>query len=197
MSVYSNCTFWDFKKQVSEKLGLVPKYLKIEKGGKVIKDTENGRTLGELGFQTNEYIIAEKNDVKEVIPQAELIINGKLNEKALKIFNEWFDMYSNEEGRMTRETCSLFIRGCTGEPATVNDERITGLFNMYDRNKDGYIEREEFLEFYETSCKTKPGTVRENMAKHNIRADLKKLSEIKEEETFATKDMPRLKISQN
>lgn len=50
MSVYSNCTFWDFKNQVSEKLGLSPKYLRLEKNGKAIKDTENGKTLGELGF---------------------------------------------------------------------------------------------------------------------------------------------------
>lgn len=87
---------------------------------------------------------------------------------------------------MTRETCALFIKGCTGEPATASDERITGLFTLYDRNKDGFIEREEFLEFYESACRTKPNTVRENMAKHNIRADLKKLSEVKDQETFAS-----------
>ena len=50
MSVYSNCTFWDFKNQVSEKLGLSPKYLRLEKNGKAIKDTENGKTLAEIGF---------------------------------------------------------------------------------------------------------------------------------------------------
>ncbi len=50
MSVYSNCTFWDFKNQVSEKLGLSPKYLRLEKNGKAIKDTENWKTLAEIGF---------------------------------------------------------------------------------------------------------------------------------------------------
>jgi len=30
---------------------------------------------------------------------------------------------------------------------------------------------------------------------HNIRNDLKKLSEVREEESFFTQDMPRLKIS--
>ena len=32
---------------------------------------------------------------------------------------------------------------------------------------------------------------------HNIRSDLKKLSEIHEESSFETKDMPRFKISEN
>lgn len=55
MSIYSNTTFWDFKRQVAEKLGLTPKYLKLQRAnGKAIKDTEHGRTLGELGFATNE-----------------------------------------------------------------------------------------------------------------------------------------------
>jgi hypothetical protein len=51
MSIYANATVWEFKKLVSEKLGLAPKYLKLENGsGQVIKDTENGRTLGQLGI---------------------------------------------------------------------------------------------------------------------------------------------------
>jgi hypothetical protein len=29
ISIYSNATFWDFKKKVAEKLGLAPKYLKL------------------------------------------------------------------------------------------------------------------------------------------------------------------------
>ena len=169
---------------MSEKLGLAPKYLKISKNSNVIKDTENGITLGELGFATGENLIAEKNEIKEVVPTADLIVNGKLSDKAFKIFNEWFDMYSNEDGQMTKETCALFIKGCTGEPATPNDDRIAGLFKQYDGNQDGFIERHEFLAFYEFSAKSKPSTVRENLAKHNIRPDLKKLSEIKEEESF-------------
>lgn len=55
ISIYSNTTFWDFKRQVAEKLGLAPKYLKLQRfSGKAIKDTENGRTLAELGFSSTE-----------------------------------------------------------------------------------------------------------------------------------------------
>lgn len=120
MSLYSNTTFWEFKRQVAERLGLAPKYLKLTmnlKGdSRVIKDTEHGNTLGELGFQTNELLTAEKLQIVEEVPNAPLIgPDGKLTEKAAKIFNEWFDLYSDENGRMTKETCALFIKGCTGE----------------------------------------------------------------------------------
>jgi len=51
MSIYSNTTIWEFKKYLASKLDLAPKYLKIEKGlNRVIKDSENGKTLGEIGF---------------------------------------------------------------------------------------------------------------------------------------------------
>ena len=79
---------------------------------------------------------------------------------------------------MTKETCALFIKGCTGETPSVTDDRVVNLFKAHDSNNDGRIEREEFLGFYENASRTKVDTVRENMRAHNIRADLKKLSEI-------------------
>ena len=79
---------------------------------------------------------------------------------------------------MSKVTCALFIKGCTGEHPSVNDERIQSMFKQYDVNNDGRIERQEFLQFYETAARNKPDTVRENLRAHNIRNDLKKLSEI-------------------
>jgi hypothetical protein len=49
---------------------------------------------------------------------------------------------------------------------------------LYDHNNDDLIEREDFMNFYETSSRGKAETVRENLKAHNIRNDLKKLSEI-------------------
>ena len=62
---------------------------------------------------------------------------------------------------MTKETCTLFIKGCTGELPTVNDDRVLNLFKTYDTNNDGRIEREEFLGFYENASRNKGETVRE------------------------------------
>mmetsp|Transcript_44247 Transcript_44247/g.32237 ORF Transcript_44247/g.32237 Transcript_44247/m.32237 type:complete len:96 (-) Transcript_44247:78-365(-) len=95
-------------------------------------------------------------------------------------------MYSNDDGFMTPETCVYFIKGCTGDLPPVNDDRITGLFEKYDADKDGKLEEKDFLRFYTLSCRDKPETVRENLKNHNIRNDLKKLSEVIEETTFKT-----------
>ena len=46
---------------------------------------------------------------------------------------------------MTKETCALFIKGCTGEHPSVTDERIVSMFKVYDTNNDDKIEREQFL----------------------------------------------------
>ena len=182
MSIYSNATVWQFKKEVAKQLELAPKYLKLELAqgeGRVIKDIENGKTLGELGIKNDEVITAYKIHIEEEVADAPLRTpDGKLSEKASQIFNEWFDMYSDEQGAMTKETCALFIKGCTGEHPSVNDERIQSMFKQFDVNNDERIERKEFMTFYETACKNKPDTVRENMKAHNIRNDLKKLSEI-------------------
>mmetsp|Transcript_44056 Transcript_44056/g.42664 ORF Transcript_44056/g.42664 Transcript_44056/m.42664 type:complete len:94 (+) Transcript_44056:3518-3799(+) len=93
-------------------------------------------------------------------------------------------MYSDENDQMTKDTCILFIKGCTGEVPPATDDRVVNLFKAYDKNNDGKIERSDFLGFYENSCKTKPETVRENFRAHNIREDFKKLSEIQEESSF-------------
>ena len=202
ISIYSNATVWDFKKQVALALDLAPKYLKLERvfgysSYSTIKENENGKTLAQLGLQSGETLTAYKLQVEEEVVNAPLTgPDGQLTEKAKEIFNEWFDMYS-DNGKMTKETCSLFIKGCTGEQPSPNDDRIGTLFKMYDSNNDGFIEREEFLLFYQISSKNKPETVRENLRSHNIRNDLKKLSEVTEESTFQTEDMPRYRISRN
>jgi hypothetical protein len=136
--------------------------------------------------------------IEEEVANAPILTpDNKLTERAKEIFCEWFVMYSDDQGGMTKDTCVLFIKGCTGETPSATDDRIQNLFKAYDLNNDGRIEREEFLTFYENSAKQKVETVRENMKAHNIRADLKKLSEIQEESSYSKEDMPRYKIAKN
>ena len=98
MSIYSNTTFWEFKKEIAKQLELAPKYLKLERlNGSDIKDLENGKTLAELGIQSGDFITAYKVNIEEEIPNAPLIgPDGKMTEKLRQIFNEWFDLYSDE-----------------------------------------------------------------------------------------------------
>lgn len=57
---------------------------------------------------------------------------------------------------MTPESTTRFILGVTGEICVPTDYRIKGLFEKYDANNDGVMEREEYLKFYEDSSKEKP-----------------------------------------
>lgn len=98
MSVYSNTTVWEFRKEVAYQLDLAPKYLKLEKAdGTEIKDLDNGKTLSQLGFQANELLTAQKVQIEEeVVPAPILTPENKLTERAKEIFCEWFILYSDE-----------------------------------------------------------------------------------------------------
>lgn len=86
---------------------------------------------------------------------------------------------------MTPDTTTLFIRGATNELVQPEDSRIQGLFKSFDSNKDGKIEREEFLVFYAEAARDKVERVYDNLKNHFIRQDLVKLSEVKEALSFA------------
>ena len=62
---------------------------------------------------------------------------GRFTEQAEEVFNEWFDMYSIEEGFMTPLTATYFIKGATNEVVEANEPRIMkNLFEQYDRDND-------------------------------------------------------------
>jgi hypothetical protein len=84
------------------------------------------------------------------VVQADLIdpVTEKLVPEAFKIFNEWFDKYSTPEGVMTPESTVGFILGATWEQVTPDDNRIKTLFSLYDEDKDGKLQRHEFINFY-------------------------------------------------
>ena len=123
---------------------------------------------------------------------------GALVEKAAKIFNEWYDKYSDERGVMTPESATRFIYGATHERVQSTDSRIEGLFNKYDPQKTGIMTRESFIQFYTDACSgEKNGNVLDNLRNHFIRNDLVKLPEVVEELPFAESDMPRYSMSHN
>ena len=63
----------------------------MKQDGKNIKDTEHGKTLGELGFTSGMVLTANKLNIEEEVPFAPLIgPDQKLTEKAKKIFKTFF-----------------------------------------------------------------------------------------------------------
>jgi len=83
--------------------------------------------LGELGFRNNDIITVRRLETLDDSTAKSLLDESRqnLSVEASRIFNEWFDMYSDcELGVMTPESTSFFIRGATNEPVSAADGRI-------------------------------------------------------------------------
>lgn len=104
-----------------------------------MKESDNGRTLGELKFKSNETISAYKRNTF-VLNKAPLIQSDgeTLTEAARKIFQSWFYRFSIPDPEcpdnriMTKSTCTMFIRSCTDDNCSEEDNRVTKLFSMCD-----------------------------------------------------------------
>jgi len=86
-------------------------------GGKKIKDTDYGKTLGDMGMRNHDIITVKKNRYEEDIPHVNLIdpATRQLTVAADRVFNNWYDKYSDKTGFMTPLSTTRFILGATNE----------------------------------------------------------------------------------
>jgi len=202
VKLFTSATVWEFKKEVSSMLGLSPKYIKLTMPNKdVIKDNQHGMTLQELDLKNGDILTAEKLSIVENIVEAPLVDfqKGCLVPRAVEIFTEWYDIYKNEEtGLMDAAHVAKFIAGATKQECDANDNRVQGILSKYDNDKDGQLNLQEFLDFYyQSSSGQTLKAVHSNLKNHNVRLDLKRMSEIVEEVSFAEHEMPRHTLSSN
>jgi len=58
------------KKRIGEQMGLVPKYLRLEKGqgynAVPIKDTDNGKTLLDMNIKSRDFFTGRRLELEEV-----------------------------------------------------------------------------------------------------------------------------------
>jgi hypothetical protein len=108
-----------------------------------LKDYENGRTLAELRFKPNESLSAFKRNTYTSMKEPLLNeFRTDMSDKAKSIFEEWFNTFSEEDPDipghkvMTPRTCAAFARTCTDDNCTEEDNRVVGLFAMYDKDRD-------------------------------------------------------------
>ena len=144
-----------------------------------IPQNENGLLLNQIFPQkTSVNLRLSINNLSNSIPQINLTENNQIIPDLLKIFNEWFDSYSINN-QMTPQTCAAFVKDVTNsyENISFEDERVKSLFKSKDTNNDGFIEREDFVQFYVESTITKPKLVYENLHAMNYRNDLKTFKE--------------------
>ena len=196
VSMYSNATVYDIKRVIGAINKVPAEYVRLIRGASTtneIKDIDNGKTLADLSFKPNESLTATKQNMGNV-PKAPLMNPDKtLTPEAQKIFGEWFDTFSHD-GLMTPEDCAEFIRSCTDDKCKTDDGRVKNLFRDHDHDNDGKVEKSEFVEFYRQACIRKEEVVRSNILAHNYRNDLRKISDMCEENTDKTL-LPRYILS--
>lgn len=202
VKLFTSATVWEFKKEVSQMLGLSPKYIKLAlPNKKVLHDNMHGMTLQQLAFKNNDVLTAQKTSVSEVVSEVPLVDAAarELVPRVKQIFTEWYEMYKNKEtGLMDRPSVARFIFGATGSPCAKEDSRVTTILNKYDSDKDEAITLAEFLRFYyDAAHGTGLKNVQLNLKMHNVRLDLKKISEVVDEVSFAEHEMPRHTMSAN
>ena len=196
VSMFSNATIYDIKRVIGAINKVPAEYVRLIRGASTtneIKDIDNGKTLADLSFKPNESLTAIKQNMGNV-PKAPLLNPDKtLTPEAQIIFGEWFDTFSHD-GLMTPEDCAEFIRSCTDDKCKIDDGRVKNLFRDHDHDNDGKVEKIEFVEFYRQACIRKEEVVRSNILAHNYRNDLRKISDMCEENTDKTL-LPRYILS--
>jgi len=177
IETYSNTTIWEIKMELGKFIECSPDFIRIHIGSKEIKDTDNGKTIGEFNKSSLMSIFRKNMDD---IPKVSLLNEDKsLTSRAIEAFTEIFEKFAHN-GKMDEEDAANFIRTTTGEKSvTPKDSRVKHLFTNFDKNKDGLLEQEDFLEFYR-SCilNKKEDTVRSNLLVYGFRNDMKRLNEI-------------------
>lgn len=204
LKLFANTTLWELKEIVSKKLKYSSdflKFLKILKTGPYFfNQNQNGKSLNELGICFGDEIRIIKNDVANQISKVSLSYGNNLSEEGIKVFNLIFDTFSSEN-KMSKEDCSNFIRTAIGnkEIITVNDSRVSNMFENYDRAKTGFITREGFLTFYKHSIvnNNKSLVVWENLNNLGFRNDLKRFEEDYFQKNVDKYKLPRYNLSHN
>jgi len=130
--------------------------------------------------------------------EEKLLINGEINPKLRKIFQEWFVQFTEGTMQMDAEGTARFISGVTPSkaPVSIHEQRVIN-FLKEDLEGKGYVNEEEFIHFFEKALKDprKCNNVWNNLESMGIGKDLKKMNEkIENLEYYENEKLPRYKL---
>ena len=69
---------------------------------------------------------------------------------------------------MDASCVAKFIDSCTHDNCSANDRRVKDIINKFSSSKNGIMNSEDFLRFYEDSSKTKSIVVMKNLKSHGF-----------------------------
>ena len=157
-------------------------------------------TLEQLNIKNGDIITARRIDVREFIRPDPLIDEEEnLKPEVYEMFNMWFNLFMDpEKGKMTTEGAQAFIYEMTTDYPDAKDNRVQNLFKEYAKPDDQeHLDREGFIGFFHEACKTRVPSVYENMENMLVRPDMKRYSDVEEENALQRDEMPRYLISEN
>ena len=216
LKMNDNDTIYDMKKNLTKKLNYHTDFLKLElllpddnndnsnysyNNNRIeIERKDNGKTLKEMNFSINRIneIYFQKNNLENSIPRKDILDKDNKNVigEVKKIFNEWFDKYS-EDNKMYVKNIIKFIKDTTKsiEEIEANDKRVVNLLSK-SKNND-YIERDEFINWYIDYAKRKKGIVTHYIINMGYRPDLVKINKSYFYENKDKEKMIRFKLGNN
>ena len=164
-----------------------------------LNNHDNGKTLNELNIKNKSQFYITSNQLeRQIIDKDILDSQNNVIDEVVKIFNDWFDYYSSNN-KMSAKDLAHFVKDVTNakDEITVEDSRVTKLMNEKNKNHDGYIERDEFVNWYKDSAINRPKLVLENIKATGYRGDLKKINEGYYEENKDKNSMLRYILGNN
>ena len=92
-----------------------------------------------------------------------------------------------------------FIGSCTQDTCKATDSRVRVILKTYDKDSDGYLELEDFLEFYFDACIDPKRTqvVWSNLYAHHYKNDLSRYDDVDPTEALDPKTLPRYLLASN
>ena len=170
VSLFTNSTLKNVREMIADEYRMSFDVINIKvntSDGISLDYNDNSKTLKELGLEMRDLLIVSEREMPEVKEKPLMNATGdEFSPEALLVFKEIFASYS-EDGKMTKEHLAKFTSAATdGAHCYPSDDRVEGVFNTYDKEKNGYVTFENFHHFYLSSASksdSKANTVRQNL----------------------------------
>ena len=165
-----------------------------------LDDNSNNLSLYELLLINNNSL----NDIKpsdkitfnhKSLEREPLTIDDELSPKFKAILQQWFNEFTEGSGKMGNKAVVNFIQKVTSSrDSDEESSKVIKFIEENDSDNKGYLNEEEFLNFYLKSAISKKNTVWNNLLTNGYREDLKKKGEPYDIEYAENDKLPRYKL---
>ena len=187
------------------------KFLNKNKLNEKIDESNNNTSLCEIILENNKANESSNLKPKEKISfnfkkkdkeKEQLMINGKMNPKLIKVLQDLFKQFTKGSDKMDRNEIADFINCVTSKTTnkiSENDKRVSNFIrDNRDQDDDEFVTEKGFIGFYEASLKKgKIDIVWKNLKTMNVGEDLCR-NDAPFEISFVENDkLPRYKLGNN